>query len=67
MELYKQSGNKHAEGRVLIEIGQDYLNDGKPNQANVSLINALKYNQAENDTINIAQTKRWYPAIGSIR
>ena len=56
LELYKQSGNKHAEGRVLIEIGQDYLDDGKLNQANAALLKALKYNQAMNDTIHIATT-----------
>ena len=47
LELYKQTGNKHARGRVLIEIGQDYLDDGKLNQANAALLKALKYNEAQ--------------------
>ena len=56
LELYRQTGNKHAEGRVLIEIGQDYLDDGKLTQANAALLTALKYNEAQNDTIHIATT-----------
>ena len=54
LELYKQTGNKNAAGRVLIEIGQDYLDNGKLDEANAYLIKSLKYNEAIKDTFNIA-------------
>lgn len=45
LELYKQTRNKHAEGRVLIEIGQDYLDNGKLEEAKPALLKALQFNQ----------------------
>lgn len=54
LELYKQTGNIHAQGRVLIEIGQDYLDNGKLEQAKIALLKALEFNKAANDLDNIA-------------
>lgn len=44
LELYKQTGNKHEEGRVLIEIGQDYFDNGKLAEAKTALLKALQFN-----------------------
>lgn len=44
LELYKQTGNKHEEGRVLIEIGQDYFDNGKLSEAKTALLKALQFN-----------------------
>ena len=54
--LYKQTGNTHAAGRVLIEIAQDYLDDGKLQEAKTALADALKYNEAAGDLENMATT-----------
>ncbi|MDX2046324.1 MAG: tetratricopeptide repeat protein [Chitinophagaceae bacterium] len=56
LELYKQTGNTHAAGRVLIEIGQDYVDNGKLQEAKTSLTEALKYNEAAGDLDNMATT-----------
>jgi two-component sensor histidine kinase/uncharacterized protein HemY len=56
LDLYKQTGNKHAEGRVLIEIGQDYLDGGKLKEAQTALIEALRYNEAADDVENMITT-----------
>ncbi|MBY0477224.1 MAG: tetratricopeptide repeat protein [Chitinophagaceae bacterium] len=54
LELYKQTNNTHAAGRVLIEIGQDYIDDGQLQEGRASLNEALKYNQAAGDLQNMA-------------
>lgn len=56
LELYKQTNNTHAAGRVLIEIGQDYVDDGKLQEAKAALAEALKYNEAADDLENMATT-----------
>ncbi|TAD84052.1 MAG: hypothetical protein EAY75_13835 [Bacteroidetes bacterium] len=54
LELYKQNGNTHAQGAVLIEIGQDYLDNGKFEKAERQLRAALQFNEAARDLPNIA-------------
>ena len=54
LELYKQNGNIHAQGAVLIEIGQDYLDNGKFDRAEQQLRTALQFNEAARDLPNMA-------------
>jgi two-component system, sensor histidine kinase PdtaS len=54
LALYKQTGDTLAEGRVLIEIGQDYLDNGKLDAAKNYLLKALKFNEAMGNMVNIA-------------
>lgn len=56
LELYKQAGNKHAQGRVLIEIGQDYLDNGQLDETKLALQKALQFNEAAGDLENMATT-----------
>lgn len=56
LELYKQTNNTHAAGRVLIEIGQDYVDNGKLQEAKAALAEALMYNEAADDLENMATT-----------
>lgn len=52
--LYRETGDKHSEGQVLIEIGQDYLDYGRLNEAKTALLKAFQFNQASGDLVNLA-------------
>lgn len=54
LSLYRQTGNKHSEGQVLIEIGQDYLDNGLLHEAKTALLKAFKFNEANKDLTNLA-------------
>ena len=54
LALYKQIGHQSAMGKVMIEIGQDYLDGGKLEPAKKALLSALAYNKAINHTHNMA-------------
>ena len=54
LDIYTQTGNKYAEGSVLVAIGQDYLDDGKYALAETYLLKALKVSEAAGDKINMA-------------
>ena len=54
-DLYKQTGNQHEEGRVLIEIGQDYFDNGKLAEAKTALLKALQFNEALGYMDNMAK------------
>ncbi len=56
LALYKQTGNRSGAGKVLIEIGQDYLDQGKLEEAKKALLTALEFNRAANDLDNLAST-----------
>ena len=55
LELYKQTGNKYQEGRVLIEIGQDFFDNGKLAEAKTALLKALQFNEALGYMDNMAK------------
>lgn len=54
LTLYKQLGHQSAMGKVMIEIGQDYLDGGQLEPAKKTLLSALAYNKAINHTDNMA-------------
>ncbi len=56
LALYKQTGNRSGAGKVLIEIGQDYLDQGKLEEAKKALLTALEFNRSANELQNIATT-----------
>ncbi|MBS4063331.1 MAG: tetratricopeptide repeat protein [Chitinophagaceae bacterium] len=53
--LYQQTGNQHAQGRVLIEIGQDYFDNGNLVEAKPALLKALQFNKALGYMDNMAK------------
>jgi two-component sensor histidine kinase len=55
LDLYKQTGNNHEGGRVLIEIGQDYFDNGKLAEAKTALLKALQFNEAYGYMDNMAK------------
>jgi two-component sensor histidine kinase len=56
LQQYEQVGNKHGCGRVLIELAQDYIDNGKLIEAKQALFKSRQYNEAINDAINLANT-----------
>ena len=54
LNLYAQTGNRKAQGGVLVSIGQDYLDDASYDEARSYLLKALKAGKETADTITIA-------------
>ena len=50
------AGDKYAEGRILLAIGQDYLDDGKYDDAKTYLSKALKVSESAGDKLNMVKT-----------
>ena len=64
LQLYKETNNKHAEGRVLIEIGQDYLDNGSLDTVKGYLLKAMKFNEAtETKRFYNRRSKKWHPYL----
>jgi two-component system, sensor histidine kinase PdtaS len=49
LDLYIQTGNKHREGFVLVEIGQDYLDGSNYPAAKPYLLKAIKLSEETDD------------------
>jgi len=56
LDAYKEAGDTFARNYVLIEIGQDYLNDTKFSEANNYLSKALQLSRESADTVNMLKT-----------
>ncbi len=54
LDIYTQSGNKQNEGNVMVAIGQDYLDNGKYDEAMTYLSKALQMSREVSDTITMA-------------
>src|SRR5687768_847753 len=56
LQLYEQVKDTPAINYVLVQIGQDYLNDTKFDEARDFLVRALKQSQASKDKLNIVRS-----------
>jgi two-component sensor histidine kinase/Tfp pilus assembly protein PilF len=54
LDIYTQAGNKQNEGNVMVAIGQDYVDNGKYEEAMTYLSKALQISREVSDTITMA-------------
>lgn len=54
LSIYIQTANKYGEGFVLVEIAQDYLDNGKYDEAKIYLLKGLKVSEGADDKRTMA-------------